>query len=76
MNKIFLYFHGGSHNHGCEAIVRTTHKLLGQELALYTSDIKADQAYQIDELTELREDSYVPLKRYSVKWFILLFTIN
>lgn len=70
MNKIFLYFHGGSHNHGCEAIVRTTHKLLGQELVLYTSDIKADQAYQIDKLTELREDLYAPLKRYSVKWFI------
>ena len=24
MNKIIMYPHGGSYNHGCEAIVRTT----------------------------------------------------
>ena len=26
MNKIYMYAHGGSGNHGCEAIVRSTLK--------------------------------------------------
>ena len=28
MNKIYMYAHGGSGNHGCEAIVRSTLKIL------------------------------------------------
>ena len=28
MSRIFLYAHGGSGNHGCEAIVRSTIKIL------------------------------------------------
>ena len=28
MNKIILYAHGGSENHGCEAIIRSTASLL------------------------------------------------
>lgn len=30
MNRIILYGHGGSLNHGCEAIVRGTAKILNK----------------------------------------------
>ncbi|WRK52196.1 hypothetical protein SD457_17295 [Coprobacillaceae bacterium CR2/5/TPMF4] len=37
MKKIIMYFHGGSGNHGCEAIVRATCKLLNNyKLSLYS----------------------------------------
>ena len=31
MKKFFLYGHNGSGNHGCEAIVRSTCKILREE---------------------------------------------
>ena len=31
MKNCFLYSHGGSGNHGCEAIVRGTQKIIGKE---------------------------------------------
>ena len=35
MDKIFLYNHGGSENHGCEALVRTVGALLGGEKPIF-----------------------------------------
>ena len=32
MSKIVLYSHGGSGNHGCEAIVRGTYKILNGKI--------------------------------------------
>lgn len=52
--KIFLYSHGGSGNHGCEAIVRGTASIFSQiPLKLYTNSIKQDEKYEIDQITEL-----------------------
>ena len=41
-----LYMHGGSGNHGCEAIIRTTSELLGgpEHMALWSLDKRQDQA--------------------------------
>ena len=37
MRKIFLYNHGGSENHGCEALVRTVCELFKEEdIILYS----------------------------------------
>jgi colanic acid/amylovoran biosynthesis protein len=33
MRKYLLYMHGGSNNHGCEAIVRGTVEILGHSFA-------------------------------------------
>ena len=34
---INLYYHGGSANHGCEAIVRSTAKILNVPIRLFTN---------------------------------------
>ena len=41
-----LYMHGGSGNHGCEAIIRTTSELLGgpEHMTLWSLDKRQDQA--------------------------------
>lgn len=48
MRNIILYGHGGSGNHGCEAIVRSLHKIIGNELyTLMSSNITEDTRYNI-----------------------------
>lgn len=66
---INLYIHGGSGNHGCEAIVRTTVKMIGQPIRLFSSCTKQDIQYGIDHICEVREDLDVPVKRGSAAWF-------
>ena len=48
--KALLYPHGGSGNHGCEAIVRSTLKILGVEAQLFSSNVKEDIATGLDKL--------------------------
>lgn len=50
MKKIALYFHGGSYNHGCEAIVRSTVAMLKAEfpdsfITLYSTATKEDKEF-------------------------------
>ena len=71
---IHLYFHGGSGNHGCEAIVRSTLGILGQDAVLHTSNIASDRAYGLDKVTALEEDVAKPLSRRSAKY--LLFALH
>lgn len=52
-NKILLYEHTGSRNHGCEAIVRTTADALPEEkLRLYSADTAGDRAYEIQNVVD------------------------
>lgn len=65
--KIFLYSHGGSGNHGCEAIVRGTASIFKQiPLKLYSNNKKQDEKYGIDQVIEL-EDSRKSVSRYNPK---------
>lgn len=68
MKKTYLYYHGGSANHGCEAIVRSTAKLLNTDLTLYTTDLESDRRYSLQEIVTLREDTCRPLPKGSLKW--------
>ena len=45
--KYIMYPHGGSGNHGCEAIVRTTISLLGEDndFLLFSDGIEEDRSY-------------------------------
>lgn len=70
MNGMHLYYHGGSANHGCEAIVRSTNNLLGPGLKLWTTDISSDKAYALDSELPLFEDAYAPGKKPSPRWFL------
>ena len=57
MKRIFLYAHGGSGNHGCEAIVRSTINLLGQEgVTLISSRPEEDTYYGIDKVCNIIKD--------------------
>lgn len=71
---IHLYYHSGSGNHGCEAIVRSTAAILGQDTVLYTSNIASDRAYGLDQVTHLAEDVVKPLPRRSLQY--LLFALH
>lgn len=54
MPKIVLYPHGGSGNHGCEALVRSTCKIIGkQEVYLATRNKSEDAHYSINEVCTL-----------------------
>jgi len=68
--KYVLYMHGGSGNHGCEAIVRTTANMLGgpENVMLWTLAQQEDKAYgaaaQMERLLVSEE-----LKRFSPGYF-------
>lgn len=64
---INLYYHGGSSNHGCEAIVRSTRKIIDEDLTLYTTNIAADKKYGLDAVVSLEEDLYCPPKPRSFR---------
>lgn len=48
--KLLLYPHGGSGNHGCEAIVRSTGFLTGASLTLCSGDVSQDVRYGLDRV--------------------------
>ena len=52
MKKIIFFFHGGSKNHGCEAIVRSSITLLHTIAAceLFSFSISEDVAFQLDKI--------------------------
>ena len=58
MPKVFLYAHGGSGNHGCEAIVRSTIKILDQnDVTLISSNPDEDRCYGLDQLCRIVKDT-------------------
>ncbi len=67
MSRIFLYAHGGSGNHGCEAIVRATGQMLnGHEVKLISANPEEDRRYGLDEVAELIQDSDGTVNRLSL----------
>lgn len=67
---INLYYHGGSLNHGCEAIVRSSKKILGEDVTLHSTNIKADEKYGLEKIVSLKADTYNLPSRYSVPWIL------
>lgn len=65
-----LYGHGGSGNHGCEAIVRSTVGILGGKIELLSQHPEQDLRYGIDQVCRVTEDTDTPLKRGSLNWFL------
>lgn len=54
--KIALYAHGGSGNHGCEALVRSTIKALGpsHQYSLFSEKPIEDEKYGLDKIAVIR----------------------
>lgn len=70
MKNCFLYSHGGSGNHGCEAIVRGTQKIIGKEdMIVYSLNKEEDKLYGLDEIVKL-EDQRVSYSKFSLKRII------
>lgn len=70
MNRIVLYGHGGSMNHGCEAIVRSTVEILSnndvnEPITLGTYAKNEDQKYNLDQVIDSLVE-HKKIKRYSL----------
>ena len=66
---ITLYYHGGSANHGCEAIVRSTRKILDEPCRLFSTSIDDEYKYGVDQIVDVFEDQYESVKKNSVLYW-------
>lgn len=64
MNRktIVLYAHGGSGNHGCEALVNTLCKLIDKPTILVTNSVKEDKSYSLKGINKSGKLQIVPEK--------------
>lgn len=64
MGEVFLYNHGGSANHGCEALVRTACAMFskGEKIKLLTESPQQDYHYGINEIADIYTAMNVPSK--------------
>lgn len=67
--KIVMYYHGGSKNHGCEAIVRATAKIFGERMKTYAMYPDEDRIYGLHNVVDLKYDKEEPVCRGSVPYF-------
>lgn len=69
MSKMFLYNHGGSANHGCEALVRTVSNLLSNEnrIMLFSEAPQQDIHYDIQKIAEI-ESAVSPVSKLSLEF--------
>lgn len=70
--KYVMYPHGGSGNHGCEAIVRSTVKLIGGQSILFTNKIVEDQEVGLQDLCKL-DVAEKPISSGSVPHLLAIF---
>lgn len=76
MSKIKLYSHTGSRNHGCEAIVRGTNKIIKKDICLYSDAIQEDIENGIDKIVELKENKTIDIKKNSLEYYISALNIK
>lgn len=69
-HRIVLYYHGGSRNHGCEAIIRATAKIFNEKLLTYAMYPNEDKEYQLDRVVELLYDKEDQIKKPSIKYYL------
>lgn len=70
MKRIIMYPHGGSGNHGCEAIIRSTYKILPDyELNLFSAGIEQDNNVNLGEVCKIYNDKHM-LKKGTFRYFI------
>ena len=84
--KIALYAHGGSANHGCEALVRSTIKVLGRDahhFCVLSEKPAEDLQYGLDLLISIqRKLQFLPQDlipcylKFGLNWGVIGFIIN
>ena len=78
--KTVLYMHGGSGNHGCEALVRTTTKIAkdatGSDVILWSQNVSEDYKYGVSNVVdEIVATDEVNKKSLSFLWSYFKFKI-
>lgn len=77
MKKVMLYEHGGSLNHGCEALIRTISAIskekTGAEVTLCSYAPKEDHACNMQEAVDSIVQNDQVLRRFSPAWFVYQF---
>lgn len=74
--NVFLFSHGGSENHGCEAIVRGTKAILNDiSLTLYSNCKVQDEKYGLNEIVEL-VDSRISHSKKSAKHILAALQVH
>lgn len=76
MGQIKLYANGGSRNHGCEAILRSTKKILDKNMCVYSIAQNEDLENKINEIMEIKENRNEDLKKGSLKYYISAINIK
>ena len=77
--KYLMFFHGGSKNRGCEAIVRTTNNIIKEtiedaEVYLVSKDPETDKV--IDKLDDIFDGSNCSINKFSYDWFVSSFRVK
>ncbi len=74
---IKMYGHSGSKNHGCEAIVRSTLKILHRDdVVLFSKAIEDDKLYGIQNLCQIEYDDNSVISKKSIEYLKMAFGIR
>lgn len=65
--KLVLYPHGGSGNHGCEAIVRSTCKITQADITLFSASPEEDKRVRLDAICNVQSD-HCTISRFSPQY--------
>lgn len=73
-DKILLYAHAGSGNHGCEAIVRSVCEILGNDNkpVLISNDVEEDRKYGLGDVCRLIQEKKIEKHFFTHVWYYLV----
>ena len=71
-DKIVLYMHAGSGNHGCEAIANTVIQMLPKPAIVMTNSFAEDEAYSLKGMATIIEERKVRKNLFIHTWYYLL----
>lgn len=75
-NRIVMYLHGGSGNHGCEAIVNSTcHMLKDIPKQLVTNSEQEDRKYTLEPLCDILQERKIAEHFFAHVWYLSLIHI-
>lgn len=66
--KIVMYMHAGSKNHGCEAIVNSLCHMIREKALLVSYRGEEDEAYSLKELCTIRQEKKIEEKKLLHIW--------
>lgn len=69
-NRVVLCYHGGSANHGCEAIIRSSAKMFGENVTTYSMYPETDIRYELNRVVDLQYDCESIIKKPSFKYYM------